>query len=178
MNCFICRAWLQPAEGSPRRSSTRAPSVRGLSVELAYCRRKAATLSMTEAQFPSPCLGEDYLRLQPRAEVSMQNGSVIRRSRKNHSDIWQFRWWEKTSDGKRIYRRRVIGTVDQIPDREAARKAASLLVPELNATRARSEPPTINGNCVWVTPGEAIQPNTSIRSTCDVGSFRNGANTY
>jgi integrase len=73
----------------------------------------------------------------------MQNGSVIRKSRKNHSDIWQFRWWGKTSDGKRIYRRRVIGTVDQIPDREAARKAASLLVPELNATRARSEPPTI-----------------------------------
>ena len=45
----------------------------------------------------------------------MQNGSVIRRGRKNHSDIWQFRWWEKTSDGRRIYRRRVIGTVDQIP---------------------------------------------------------------
>lgn len=73
----------------------------------------------------------------------MQNGSVIRRSRKNHSDIWQFRWWEKKSDGRRIYRRRVIGTVDQTPDREAARKAACLLVPELNATRARSEPATM-----------------------------------
>ena len=73
----------------------------------------------------------------------MQNGSVIRRSRKNHSDIWQFRWREKTSDGKRIYRRRVIGTVDQIPDREAARKAACLLVPNLNATRARSKAATM-----------------------------------
>ena len=30
----------------------------------------------------------------------MQNGSVIRRTRKKHSDIWQFRWWEKTSNGK------------------------------------------------------------------------------
>jgi integrase len=62
------------------------------------------------------------------------------RNRKRHSDIWQFRWWEKTSEGKRVYRGREIGTVDQIPDLEAARKAACLLVPELNARRVRSEP--------------------------------------
>jgi hypothetical protein len=70
----------------------------------------------------------------------MQNGSVIRRTRKKHSDIWQFRWWETTSDGHRVYRRREIGTVEQIPDVEAAWKAASLLVPDLNAGRFRSEP--------------------------------------
>ena len=69
----------------------------------------------------------------------MQDGSVIRRNRKRHSDIWQFRWWEKTSDGKRIYRRRQIGTVDQIPDLETARKAARLLVPDLNARVAKSK---------------------------------------
>src|ERR1017187_7594578 len=69
----------------------------------------------------------------------MQNGSVIRRNRKKHPDIWQFRWWEKTSDGKRVYKRKEIGTVDQIPDLEAARKAASLLVPDLNTRRAKSE---------------------------------------
>ena len=67
----------------------------------------------------------------------MQNGSIIRRNRKRNSDIWQFRWWEKASDGKRIYRRRQIGTVDQIPDIETARKAASLLVPDLNARMAK-----------------------------------------
>lgn len=69
------------------------------------CRRKAATLSITGAQFPSPCLSDDYSCLQPQAEVNMQNGSVIRRSRKNHAYIWQFRWWEKTSDGNRVYTR-------------------------------------------------------------------------
>ena len=69
----------------------------------------------------------------------MQNGSVIRRNRKRNSDIWQFRWSEKASDGKRIYRRRQIGTIDQIPDIETARKAASLLVPELNARRHKME---------------------------------------
>ena len=70
----------------------------------------------------------------------MQNGSIIRRNRKRHSDIWQFRWWEKTSEGKRIYRRREIGTVDQIPDLETARKTARLLVPDLNARVAKSKP--------------------------------------
>jgi hypothetical protein len=70
----------------------------------------------------------------------MQDGSVIRRTRKKHSDIWRFRWWEKTSSGKRVYRRREIGTVEQIPDLEAARRVASLLVPDLNAKRCRSEP--------------------------------------
>ena len=70
----------------------------------------------------------------------MQNGSVIRRARKKHSDIWQFRWWEKTPEGNRVYRRRVIGTVEQIPDLEAARKAARLLVPDLNAKKTNAEP--------------------------------------
>lgn len=69
----------------------------------------------------------------------MQNGSVIRRNRKKHSDIWQFRWREETSNGKRVYRRKEIGTVDQIPDLETARKAACLLVPELNARIAKSK---------------------------------------
>ena len=69
----------------------------------------------------------------------MQNGSVTRRNRKRHSDIWQFRWWEKTSDGKKTYRRRQIGTVDQIPDLDTARKAACLLVPDLNARMAKSK---------------------------------------
>jgi hypothetical protein len=85
-------------------------------------------------------LWREYLLLQPRAEVIMQNGSVIRRTRKMHSDIWQFRWRENTADGKKIYRRRQIGTIDQIPDIETARKAASLLVPDLNARTAKSKP--------------------------------------
>ena len=69
----------------------------------------------------------------------MQNGSVVRRTRKMHSDIWQFRWRENTADGKKIYRRRQIGTVEQIPDLETARKAANLLVPDLNARMAKSK---------------------------------------
>ena len=62
-----------------------------------HCRRKAATFSRADAQFPSLfVLRRRYLLLQPQAEVIMQNGSVVRRNRKMHSDIWQFRWREKT----------------------------------------------------------------------------------
>jgi hypothetical protein len=38
--------------------------------------------------------GEDISSPLPRAEIIMQKGSVIRRTRKKHSDISQFRWWE------------------------------------------------------------------------------------
>ncbi|HTV06306.1 MAG TPA: hypothetical protein VME86_13135 [Acidobacteriaceae bacterium] len=87
-----------------------------------------------------PVLNEDYLCLQPQLENVMQNGSIIRRTRKKHSDIWQFRWWDKTSDGKKTYRRKLLGTIDQIPDMETARKAARLLVPDLNSQSPRSRP--------------------------------------
>jgi integrase len=69
----------------------------------------------------------------------MQNGSVIRRARKKHSNIWQFRWWERSPEGNKVYRRRLIGTTDQIPDLEAARKAARLLILDLNAKKAAPE---------------------------------------
>jgi hypothetical protein len=91
--------------------------------------------SIIFAQFRRRCL---CLQLWP--EVIIQNGSIVRRNRKNHSDIWQFRWRESTSDGIRIYRRKEIGAVDQFPDLEAARRAASLLIPELNLSNVRAEP--------------------------------------
>jgi hypothetical protein len=69
----------------------------------------------------------------------MQDRSIIRRARTKHSDIWEFRWREKTAEGKKFYRRRIIGTVEQIPDIEAARKAARPLV-DLNAKAASTEP--------------------------------------
>jgi hypothetical protein len=84
------------------------------------------------------------------------------------------RWWEKTSKEKRVYRRREIGTVDEIQDLETARKAACLLVPDLNARMAKSRSVSMTiarfavilnkANCVSLTLGEATQVRTSIRS--------------
>ena len=55
----------------------------------------------------------------------MQQGSLIRRHRKRDPDVWQFRWADRGPFGKRIYRRRVIGTVCQYPDADSARKSVA-----------------------------------------------------
>ena len=62
----------------------------------------------------------------------MQQGSLIRRDRKRGPDVWQFRWADRGPFGKRIYRRRVIGTVCQYPDADSARKSVAGLLTEIN----------------------------------------------
>ena len=58
----------------------------------------------------------------------MQQGSLIRSNRKYGPDVWQFRWSETGGNGQRVYRKRVIGTVEQYPDPvEARRSAAGIL---------------------------------------------------
>jgi integrase len=63
----------------------------------------------------------------------MQQGSVILTGRKFGPDVWQFRWSEKDRGGRRIYRKRVIGTIHQYPDAEAARAVTTALVGHINA---------------------------------------------
>ena len=62
----------------------------------------------------------------------MQQGSLIRSGRKRGPDVWQFRWADKGPHGKRIYRKRVIGTVCQYPDTDSARRALAGLLREIN----------------------------------------------
>ena len=50
----------------------------------------------------------------------MQNGSIIRSTRSNGPDVWDFRWREAGPDGKRKHRRIVIGPITQFPDRSSA----------------------------------------------------------
>lgn len=58
----------------------------------------------------------------------MQQGSLIRSARKHGPDVWQFRWSERAGNGKRVYRKRVIGTVDQCSDAIEVRKAAAAII--------------------------------------------------
>ena len=60
----------------------------------------------------------------------MQRGSLVKSKRKQGPEVWQFRWSEKGPNTKRVYHRRVIGTVDQYPDEAAARRAVEVLVSE------------------------------------------------
>jgi integrase len=62
----------------------------------------------------------------------MQQGSIIQATRKQGPDVWQFRWSEKDRGGRRIYRKRVIGTVRQYPDAQAARCATIALLAHIN----------------------------------------------
>ena len=66
-------------------------------------------------------------------EAGMQQGSLLRSSRKRGPDVWQFRWADRGPHGKRIYRKRVIGTACQYPDADSARKAVVGLLREVNA---------------------------------------------
>jgi hypothetical protein len=68
----------------------------------------------------------------------MQQGSVIQTSRREGPNVRQFRWSEKDLNGRRIYRKRVIGTVDQYADEAAVRNAASALLSEVYL-RSRQE---------------------------------------
>jgi hypothetical protein len=58
----------------------------------------------------------------------MQRGSLIRCERKHGPAVWQFRWPDKVPDARRIYRKRVIGTVEEYVSAEAARHAVTGLL--------------------------------------------------
>jgi hypothetical protein len=62
----------------------------------------------------------------------MQQGSIIQTSRKQGPNVWLFRWSGKNRNGRRVYRKRVIGTVEQYPDGGAARAAATALLTYFN----------------------------------------------
>ena len=60
----------------------------------------------------------------------MQQGSLIRSERKQGPAGWQFRWSDRGPEGERIYRKRVLGTVDEYVVAEAARRSAKYLLGE------------------------------------------------
>jgi hypothetical protein len=69
----------------------------------------------------------------------MQRGSIIQTGRKQGPNVWLFRWSEKNRNGRRVYRKRVIGTVEQYPDGESARVAEAALLTQVNADSRHSK---------------------------------------
>jgi integrase len=67
----------------------------------------------------------------------MQRGSLIKKSRQRGPDVWLFRWSEKGSQGKRVYRKRVIGTLEEYSDVDAARCAVTGLISKVNSANPR-----------------------------------------
>src|SRR5260370_23033553 len=75
----------------------------------------------------------------------MQNGSLICRRRQLGPDVWEFRWREPGSDGKRRHRRMVLGSTLEFIDECAARQAILALPLDINGNdvRPRHKPVTI-----------------------------------
>jgi integrase len=68
----------------------------------------------------------------------MQRGCMQRNSRKEGPDVWQFRWSETSIDGKRLYHKKIVGTVEQYADEDAARNVVAGLLSEINADGRRT----------------------------------------
>ena len=92
----------------------------------------------------------------------MQPGSLIRSGRKRGPDVWQFRWADRGPYGKRIYGKRVIGTVWQYPEPESAREAVRGLLREIspNPLQRSSRPMTISELCDHSVQRELTNDNT------------------
>jgi integrase len=70
----------------------------------------------------------------------MQRGSLIRSERKRGPAVWQFRWSDKGPDGQRIYRKRVIGTVDEYAGAEVVRHLVKGLIAKPRSGDLRTKP--------------------------------------
>jgi integrase len=69
----------------------------------------------------------------------MQQGSLIRSEREQGPAVWPFRWSDRDPQGERIYQKRVIGTVNEFVDAEAARRSAKYLLGEPTSKEIRSK---------------------------------------
>ena len=76
----------------------------------------------------------------------MQVGSVPIERRKHGPDVWSFRWREAGPAGRRVHRRIVLGSAEQLKSLASARKMVVGLRPEINVhdVRIRKESITLN----------------------------------
>jgi integrase len=73
----------------------------------------------------------------------MQKGSLVRRTRQNTPDVWEFRWREPGPDGIRRHRRIVVGSALEIGEESAARRAIAALQLEINSDDIRFRQNTV-----------------------------------
>ena len=67
----------------------------------------------------------------------MQDGSVTVERRTRGPDVWCFRWREAGADGRRIHRRIVLGTAEELKNIASARKMVTGLRSEININDIR-----------------------------------------
>lgn len=70
--------------------------------------------------------------------MDMQDGSIAMERRKRGPDVWCFRWREAGPDGRRIHRRIVLGSTEDLKGIASARKMIVGLRHEINVTDIRT----------------------------------------
>lgn len=92
----------------------------------------------------------------------MQHGCMERLNRKLGPQVWQFRWSEIGLDGKRLHHKKIVGTVEQYPDENAARRTVVGLISEINtvARPMNSVTMTIGQLCDHFEQRELVKENT------------------
>jgi hypothetical protein len=65
-----------------------------------------------------------------------QFGTLYTEPRKTGPDVWVYRWRDTNLEGKRQYRKQILGTVQEIPTQADALKAAETIASAPTATRA------------------------------------------
>jgi len=92
----------------------------------------------------------------------MQLGSLLRSGRRRGPDIWEFRYRDRRHNGRRIYRRIKIGTLQHFKTKAAARKGIAGLVREINfgEIRFRTTTMTVAELVEHYRQRELIQDNT------------------
>ncbi len=73
----------------------------------------------------------------------LQQGSIIRAERKHGPAVWQFRWSETGPQGQRVYRKRVVGTIEDYADSEAVRVAFRSLIAKSTSRVLQARPATM-----------------------------------
>jgi len=94
----------------------------------------------------------------------MPDGSVTVERRKRGPDVWCFRLREGEPDGRRIHRRIVLGTADDLKGIASARKAVVGLRREINVNdiRVRRESITLADLSRHFQQRELVRDNTRI----------------
>ena len=92
----------------------------------------------------------------------MQHGCMERLNRKRGPEVWQFRWSVTGADGKRLYHKKIVGTVERYPDENAARRSVVGLVLEINTDGGATNagPMTVAQLCDHFEQHELARENT------------------
>jgi len=69
--------------------------------------------------------------------MNMQYGILIKESRSRGPDVWLLQWSKKDNEGKRVRRKRVIGTIEDYSDCQAARRSVANLIAKVNSANPR-----------------------------------------